>query len=310
MRKVAICLSLLATLFIYQVTMAQVRSPATTGQSTPGIRPAIESKDAEATKIEFRTEDGRTTNNVLTDQRGYIVATVSNKGGIQLTDLKTIIQVDGVIIRRDDLTIGPGRSQDLTQSYSFIAAGNHTIELTVDPINKLNETNENNNRIEKVITVTARTYDAEARRIEFLPIGNGSGGPWGARGYGCYWINQGQEADFVGYVSNSGNSTMTRVKIALKVDGTTVREQTVTIEPGGITSLSGRYRFDTTPGRRYPIVFIVDTDNAFQETREDNNRTMIEVDVWCGGQACNPADRPPASRATPSPQSGSGRGKR
>jgi len=249
--------------------MAQVGSPAGRGQpaAIAGARSAIEA-DAEATKIEFRTEDGRTTTNVLTDQRGIIVATVSNKGGIQLTGLKTNIQVDGTIVRQDDLTIAPGQSQDLRWIYAFTAPGNHIIALTVDPRNEITETNKNNNRTEKVITVTARVYDVSASHLDVNILG-------GQRQ--VIAVNQGQDVELVGTATNLGNAPMTRVKIALMVDGSNVREQTVAIEPGRTASVTRQYRFDA-PGR-HSIAFAVDTDNAFQETNKNNNRIERAYEV-------------------------------
>jgi hypothetical protein len=250
MKKTAIGLSLISALFIYQIAVAQVGSPAgRAGQPVAGagVRSAIEA-DAEATKIEFRFEDGRPIDNVLTDQRGWIVATVSNKGGIQLTGLKTQIQVDGTIVRQDDLTIGVGRSQDLTWSYAFTTPGNHIIALTVDPRNQINESNENNNRTEKVITVAARAYDVEATSIECNPTGGGR--------RNVNVIDKGGEADLVGTVTNKGNASITRVKIRLMVGGSTVREDTVAIEPGRTTRLTGRYKFDNAGPQI--ITFVVD----------------------------------------------------
>ncbi|TRZ77294.1 MAG: hypothetical protein D4R93_01845 [Deltaproteobacteria bacterium] len=270
MKKTAIGLSLISALFMYQIAVAQVGSPARSGQPVAGagVRSAIEA-DAEATKIEFRTEDGRPIDNVLTDQRGYIVATVSNKGGIQLTGLKTQIEVDGTIVRQDDLTIGVGRSQDITMSYAFTTPGNHIIALTIDPRNQINESNENNNRTEKVITVAARAYDVEATSIECNPTG-------GSR-RNVNVIDKGGEADLVGTVTNKGNASITRVKIRLMVGGSIVREDTVAIEPGRTTSLTGRYKFDNAGPQI--IIFVVDPDNVIQETNKNNNRTQKTIEV-------------------------------
>ena len=270
MKKIEIVLSIILALFVYQIAMAQMGGPAgRAGQpaAIAGARSAIEA-DAEATKIEFRTEDGRTTNNVLTDQRGWIVATVTNKGGIQLAGLKTQIEVDGTIVRQDDLTIGVGRSQDLTLSYAFTTPGSHIIALVVDPRNQVPESNKSNNRVERVINIAARAYDVEATSIECNPT---------AGGRNVNTIDKGGEADVVGTVTNRGNAPITRVKVRLIVGGSIIREDTVGIDPGMTASITGRYKFDISGAQM--ITLIADPDNTLQETNKNNNRIQKTIEV-------------------------------
>ena len=272
-----------------QETNAQVGQRAgTPGVAGAGIRAAEQlAGDAEASKIEYIIEDSRVTTNVLTNQRGSIRATVSNKGNIILTNLMTRIEVDGVRVREDNLTLNVGASVDLTWSHNFTTPGNHVIALLVDPNNQLVETNKNNNRVQKTIIATTAVYDIRATKLEVIVAGD-SLAPNVAMWVGYPFL-------LVGTVVNNGNVSLTRVKIRLIIDGSTARDATVPLEPGRSAQISRDYTV-TTPGV-HSLIFIVDPDNEIPETNRQDNRIERSLDCTnppSGGDPNRP--RHPAGR--------------
>jgi subtilase family serine protease len=265
---VMVVLSLLLCCYC-QETNAQVGQRAgTQGVAGAGVRAAEQvqiARDAEASKIEYLTEDSRVTTNVLTNQRGSIRATVSNKGNIILTNLITRIEVDGVRVREDNLTLNVGASQDLTWSYNFTTPGNHTIALLVDPNNQILETNKNNNRVEKVIVATTAVYDIRATNLDV--VREGYARPMGPNDVAYV----GEAFQVVGNVVNNGNVSLIRVKIRLIItDGSIARDATVPLEPGRSAQLSRPFTCNA-PGPQ-SLIFIVDPDNEITETNRQDNR--------------------------------------
>jgi subtilase family serine protease len=294
---VMVVLSLLICCYC-QETNAQVGQRAgTPGVAGAGIRAAEQvAGDAEASRIEYLTEDGRVTTNVLTNQRGSIRATVSNKGSIILTNLMTRIEVDGVRVREDNLTLNVGGSQDLTWSYNFTTPGNHTIALLVNPNNQILETNKNNNRVEKVIVATTAVYDIRATKLEVIVAGD----PLAPNV--AMWV--GYPFLVVGTVANNGNVSLTRVKIRLIIDGSTARDATVPLEPGRTAQISRDYTFNTTGV--HSLIFIVDPDNEIPETNRQDNRIERSLDCTntpSGGDPNRP--RHPGYRYHPPNSTGS-----
>ena len=276
---VIVVLSLLICCYC-QETNAQVGQRAgTPGVAGAGIRATEQvAGDAEASKIEYLTEDSRVTTNVLTNQRGFIRATVSNKGNIILTNLMTRLEVDGVSVREYNLTLNVGGSQDLTLSYNFTTPGNHTIALLVNPNNQILETNKNNNRVEKTIVATAAVYDIRATNLEVKGSGE-SLAPNVAVYVGYPFL-------VVGTVVNNGNVSLTRVKIRLIIDGSTARDATVPLEPGRSAQISRDYTFNT-PGV-HTLIFIVDPDNEIPETNRQDNRIERSLDCTNTPQGADP----------------------
>jgi subtilase family serine protease len=85
----------------------------------------------------------------------------------------------------------------------------------------------------------------------------------------------------VGTVVNNGNVSLTRVKIRLIIDGSTVRDATVPLEPGRSAELSRGYTFNTLGV--HSLIFIVDPDNEIPETNRQDNRIERLLDCTHGG---------------------------
>lgn len=269
---VMVILSLLLCCYC-QATNAQVgQRVGTPGVAGAGIKAAEQlAGDAEASKIEYVTEDSRVTTNVLTNQRGSIRATVSNKGSIILTNLMTRIEVDGMRVREDNLTLNVGASQDLTWSYNFTTPGNHTIALLVNPNNQILETNKNNNRVQKTIVATAAVYDIRATNLDV--VREGYARPMGPNDVAYV----GEAFQVVGNVVNNGNVSLIRVKIRLIItDGGIARDATVPLEPGRSAQLSRTFTCNA-PGPQ-SLIFIVDPDNEIPETNRQDNRIQRLID--------------------------------
>jgi subtilase family serine protease len=80
---------------------------------------------------------------------GTIRGRLSNISGSVMNSVEFIIQVDGNSVYENTISLKPGQSEDYSvDEFSFDTPGPHSIRLTVDPNNKLTESNELNNTLE------------------------------------------------------------------------------------------------------------------------------------------------------------------
>ncbi len=90
-----------------------------------------------------------------------IEVTVANTGNGSAADTTLAFSIDGAVI---DTTIIPLLAPDSHQSYTFVwsaVAGEHTLRAQIDPSDRVTETHEDNNRLDRTLVVSGVDRDGD-----------------------------------------------------------------------------------------------------------------------------------------------------
>ncbi|WP_139903016.1 CARDB domain-containing protein [Clostridium thermarum] len=205
-------------------------------------------------------------------------AVVKNQG-TGATPAGTIIGVsffvDGTQVSWSDNTtssLAPGASVTVTAnggpsgSATWTATtGNHTVMAWVDDVNRINETNENNNQYSKNIPVTtAPMPDLVVTNLTCSPASPVTGDP----------------VTFTATVKNEGTAAGAPGVVSFKVDGTQVYaspSNTTPLAAGATTTVTGTWTA-TTVGS-HTVTATVDNANITSEGNENNNTYSTSLTV-------------------------------
>ena len=156
--------------------------------------------------------------------------------------------------------------------------GTHTILAYVDDVNRITESNENNNQLTATVTVTAGLPDLIVQSISWSPIHPATGQ---SVVFSCVVKNQGNAATPAGVV----------IGVGFSVDGTELTwsdNSTTSLAPGATRFLvadggtnNGANTWTATTGT-HTILAYVDDVNRITESNENNNQLTATVTVTAG----------------------------
>ncbi|ROR27288.1 subtilase family serine protease [Mobilisporobacter senegalensis] len=145
------------------------------------------------------------------------------------------------------------------------ATGNHTILAWVDDVNRISESNENNNQYtENLAVTTAPMPDLVVTNVTYSPAA----------------IISGDKVDFTATIKNQGTLPGAPGVVAFAVDGTvvsTTSNNTIPLAVGATTTVTGSWTA-TTVGS-HSITVTVDNANTTNEGNETNNTTSLSLSV-------------------------------
>jgi subtilase family serine protease len=211
-------------------------------------------------------------------------ATVLNQG-TGATPAGTIVgcqfQVDGTEVSwsdTDTTSLAAGSSVTLkanngpSGSATWMAtAGSHTILAWVDDVNRIAESNENNNQYSTNLTVNSGSSlpDLLVTGVTTSPVSPATGS---AVSFTANVMNQGTAAGAPGTVSFSVDGTQV----------TTSANNTTALEAGSSTTISGTGTWTATSGT-HTIAASVDINNITAESNESNNSYSTSLTIGSSG---------------------------
>lgn len=214
----------------------------------------------------------------LTGNATTFSAVVKNQG-TGATPAGTIIGVsffiDGVQVSWSDNTtssLAAGASVKVTATGGpsgtaawTAAAGNHTVKAFVDDINRIAETDENNNQYTKGLAVTASPMpDLAVTGLTISPASPSAGEP----------------LTFSAAVKNQGNAAGAPGVLAIGVDGTTVYtsvSNTASLNAGSSTTFTGA--LPGLPTGSHTVTAAIDNAGTTVESDETNNTFSTNLTV-------------------------------
>jgi subtilase family serine protease len=152
----------------------------------------------------------------------------------------------------------PGREWRYTRKVTFSRASNYVVKALADASGDLVESNENNNRGEKVITVKKGARpDLKISKINFSPAK-----PW-----------QNEEITFWVFVKNTGPGPAAPSTLRVQVGGESIANAPVAQVPALDPGREWRYTRKTTLSRagKYIVTATADAENDLAEVKENNN---------------------------------------
>jgi subtilase family serine protease len=186
-------------------------------------------------------------------------ATVSNSGNMAATNVAWQLKVDGTVVGSGTIpSLAPNGASPVTAvNVGPYSAGDHTVELAVDPQNTIAEPNETNNTSSAQFTVDVPpVVDLLAGAVTVSPSSPATS----------------QAVTLNATVSNAGNMAATNVAWQLKVDGTVVGSGTIpSLAPNGGAPVSVATTLGPYAAGSHTAELVVDPQNAIAETIETNN---------------------------------------
>ena len=100
-----------------------------------------------------------------------LTTNVFNAGNIKAESVDLAFHVNGVELDRKTLDINPGASRQSTWYWTPQQSGATTLEMVIDPDDVIDEIQENNNVLTRIVDVTAPgvkvTVDVEERQVQY-----------------------------------------------------------------------------------------------------------------------------------------------
>ncbi|MCC6317221.1 MAG: hypothetical protein IT361_05960 [Gemmatimonadaceae bacterium] len=237
-----------------------------------------------------------------TSQVVTLRASVRNGGNAAVAGVGWRILVDGQLIGSGSLpSLTPGATAPVGITMaSLLAAGPHTAVLAVDPTNTITESNETNNTSTQSFTVISQAIDLVAGAVNVSPANPTTS----------------QVVSLSATISNTGNTTATRVGWRFLLDGQVMAIGSILTLPGAASVPLSAVTANPLPAGTHTAVLEVDPANAISEHNETNNsarQSFIVISICTlgisagsggtatitSGETTGPCDRQVTVTATP-----------
>jgi len=218
------------------------------------------------------------------NERGVIyVMLFKTPGEANVGDVETRIEVDGQVIEEPVINVSTNRPGFYrVEGYEFTEPGEHTIRLTVDPDNRIQDSDRSNNIRE--VNVNARILcDFTVNDMVFKDPDDNE----------ITYISQMQTCTLYATFENNSGHVLDNVRVRISVNDEPVAEDTIWVAIGYF-AYSCEHTF--TDAGTAMVRFMVNPDNEMPEENMLNNRVSrrIEVrplfDISAGELSCVPAD--------------------
>jgi hypothetical protein len=197
-------------------------------------------------------------NQMVNDDVNFIV-TIKNQGSDTAAGCRLMYSIDGVgDLYEDVLSIPPQETAEISW-ITFLEAGEHTIVVTIDNDDSVNELDETNN--EGTLTFTTIAPDLIVRTITWAPLG----------------AKPGEVITIAVDVENQGRAIAENVRLALSIDGSPV--DYVDIEEIDVGDTARGELSWTTLAGLHEISVLADIDGIILETDETNNTKSRSITI-------------------------------
>jgi hypothetical protein len=197
-------------------------------------------------------------------------ATIKNIGTGAANELKVALHAGGNLLNTQQApSLDAGASKEVQFSWTPTAAGNYTLKVTADATNQINESDETNNNLSKVIDVLPEVEPDLAiapKDIKFLPA--------------FAWHAANNKTTIQVNVTNNGTKDAHNFNVRLFVNSTGINNTQLSVAAKAVKGTS--FVYDAPKGGPYAVKLVLNADGA--ESNETNNKAsrllkVIEVRI-------------------------------
>ena len=202
--------------------------------------------------LDVSLKSGETTIGVVANHSYMVEAEIKNKGTGTSNETTATLHVDSTLIKTTIVpSIDPIDTATLTFNWTPASAGVHTLNVTIDPANTVNESIEFNNLLSQDVCVHLEGEADVLPEMVFLPTR----------------FSNATTIDVT--VTNDGTRDVSDLKVSLVMDGVTVANNTLSLSAKSINTTEFVYNAEHLSTHSARIV--LDPDNAIPESDDTNN---------------------------------------
>ena len=202
--------------------------------------------------LDVGLKTGETTISVVANHDYVVEAEIKNKGTGISNETTATLHVDGALIETVDVpAINPIDTAMVAFNWTPTSEGVHTMNVTVDPANSVNESIEFNNLLSQDVYVHSDGVADVLPEIVFLPTKFSNG------------------TTIHVTVTNNGTADVSDLKVSLVVDGVAVANNTLSLSAKSISTTGFVYNAEHLSTHTAEIM--LDPDNAIPESDDTNN---------------------------------------
>lgn len=199
----------------------------------------------------------------LVQETVTVKITVKNAGNVKASGILVELKADGVPVQTSTVReIEAGKSTIVTFTWKPAEAGTYTLRAMVDPDDKIEELNEENNVISTTVTVKPKKLPDLTVQFEAVPEE--------------LEINKEHAINLL--IKNIGEADSAAFAVELTVDGVSLgRKEIEGLAAGSSTTVT--FTWKPTKAGDYTLKATVDPDNRIEELNEENNVATVSVKV-------------------------------
>jgi archaellum component FlaF (FlaF/FlaG flagellin family) len=202
--------------------------------------------------LDVNLKTGEPTIGVVANHTYVAEAEIRNKGTGISNETTATLHVDGVLVETANVpAINPIDTATITFNWTPASAGTHTLNVTIDPANTVNESIEFNNLLSQDVYVYSDGVADVLPEIAFLPT------------------RFSNETTIDVTVTNNGTLDVSDLKVSLVMDGVTVADNTLSLSAKSINTTGFVYSAEHLSVHTAEI--LLDPDNAIPESDDTNN---------------------------------------
>ena len=203
---------------------------------------------------------GEETIGVVANHDYVVEVEIKNKGTGISNETTATLHVNGILIETANIpSINPIDAATVAFNWRPASEGVHTLNVTIDPVNTVNESIEFNNLLSQDVHVHPEDLPDVLPEIAFLPT----------RDSNATTIRV--------TVSNNGTADVSDLRVSLIINGVTETNNTLSLSAKSVNTTE--FVYDAEYGRSYAIEIELDPDGAITESDEDNNNVSDTLTV-------------------------------
>ncbi|HIE32305.1 MAG TPA: DUF3344 domain-containing protein [Methanosarcinales archaeon] len=210
--------------------------------------------------LDVSLKTGETTIGVVANHDYVVEADIKNKGTGTSNETTVVLYVDGALIETSNVpSIDPVDTTTVAFDWTPTSGGMHTLNVTIDPENTVNESIEFNNNLSESVYVHPEELPDLLPEIAFLPT----------RFSNATTIHV--------TVTNSGTADVSDLKVSLVVNGVTETNNTLPLSAKSISTTE--FVYNAEYNQSYDIEIKLDPDDVIPESDEENNNVSDTLSV-------------------------------
>jgi hypothetical protein len=202
--------------------------------------------------LDVSLETGETTIGVVANHDYVVGAEIQNKGTGISNETTATLHVDGTLIETVNVqSIDPIDTATVVFNWRPASEGVHTLNVTIDPVNTVNESIEFNNLLSRDVYVHPEDLPDVLPELAFLPT------------------RDSDETTIRVTVTNEGTMDVSDLKVSLIIDDVTLSNNALSLSAKSVNTTEFVYSAEHLS--THTAAIMLDPDNAIQESDDTNN---------------------------------------
>ncbi len=212
--------------------------------------------------LDVSLKTGETTTGVVANHNYVVEAEIKNKGTGISNETTATLHVDSALIETKNVpAINPIDTATIAFNWTPASEGVHTLNVTIDPANTINESIEFNNLLSQDVYAHPEDLPDVLPKIAFLPIKS----------------KYSNATTIHVTVANNGTADVSDLKVSLVINGVTETNNMLSLSAKSINTTE--FVYNAEYGRSYDIEIELDPDGVIEESDEDNNNASDTLNV-------------------------------